>query len=135
MSKTFAAGAGVLALGLSLGVATPAGAATASHTHSSSHFYAGYGMQPQDINTPIHRLSANWTEPRIRVHGYHDSHATILLGYNDDIIGDVFNTEMPQIGTEADSVGGVPHYYAWYSPGGSNGNGQLECSRFSGHRD
>jgi hypothetical protein len=123
MKKLFAAGAGVMAIGLGVAAAAPPGAAIDSHTYSSCNWYAGYGMQAQDINAPIHSVSASWIEPRVRVHGYHDSHATFLVGYDGDITGDVFNTNMPQIGTEADSVGGLPRYYAWYSPGRSNGDG------------
>lgn len=113
------AGTAVIMLTGVLGT-TAAGAATAWHTNSCV-WSAGYGMQATDINAPIHQVSARWVEPKVIVHGYYTNHAAIMVGYNGGL-GDGLSTEMPEIGTEADSAGGVPHYYAWYSPGHSNGN-------------
>jgi hypothetical protein len=126
MKKLFAAaGAGSLALSLA-GFSAPAGAAAAPHSDPSSPFNAGYS-----VGGATDKIAANWTEPRVTVHGYHNSHATILIGYLDINDGNIiFDPAMPQIGTDADSIGGVPHYYAWYS-GLTEGDGNHYRHRLS----
>ena len=51
-------------------------------------------------------MTANWTEPKATVHGYHDRYASFSVGFT--------TSGGLQGGTNADSIGGVPHYYAWY---------------------
>lgn len=86
--------------------------------------YAGYTTAAGNTNARVETINARWIEPRIVPQGYRDTYATFFAGYADQNgIGQPFEPGMPQIGTEADSIGGTPRYYAWYSPSSHDNDG------------
>ena len=107
-----ATGAITLGTVLSMGAAIAPAAASASPGN-----FAGY--RADDIDTGIieNSITANWVEPKAIHHGYHDAYAAFLVGFT-DLNGTPggFEPSMPQIGTEVNSIGGIPRYYAWSSP-------------------
>lgn len=110
------------ALGLAGGVAS---ASSAPSAPANSQWLAGYTADHDNTGINENRITANWIEPKVIPHGYHDAYAAFLVGFTN---GGGLDPTMPQIGTEADSIGGKPRYYAWYSPQPGGLCGQ-NCSR------
>jgi hypothetical protein len=101
-------------LALTTSAVSEGNAATApSATHGS---VAGYGVQ--NIGAPevtVRSAVASWIEPMAIPRGYHDAYSVAYLGFN-DIYNDGAEYNEPQLGTEANTIGGKTQYFAWYSP-------------------
>jgi Peptidase A4 family len=115
---------GAAALGLGLGTMGMSRAAASTSPSYNSMSFSGYAFGVYDGYIWPHSITARWTEPRIAVHGYRDAYSTVFTGFGDDNANagsSGLSSSVPQIGTEADSVGGHTQYYAWYTTGPSTG--------------
>jgi hypothetical protein len=114
-----------LALGVGLAAAGQSQAASRTPDAHRSEWFSGYAAGLYNGPVVPRSVTANWTQPRVRAHGYKDAYTTIFAGFSDiNTSGgnSGLSTHMPQLGTEADSIGGTPQYYAWYALGGYQGD-------------
>ena len=117
--------AATAALGLTGGIASAVGAPSAVPTNSP--WSAGYAAMGDNTGIVEYSIAAKWIEPKAIPHGYHDAYSAFLIGFTDiNSFGLGFEPNMPQIGTEADSIGGIARYYAWYTPP-PGGYCQMNC--------
>jgi hypothetical protein len=94
---------------------------------SQNQFFAGYTAESGDIGVQVHSVTTNWIEPRVIPHGYRNAYAAFYTGFEDfNNTGYGLDLSKPQIGTEANSIGGRARYYAWYSPA-NNGDCDGTC--------
>ncbi|MGO9296563.1 MAG: hypothetical protein ACLP52_22265 [Streptosporangiaceae bacterium] len=108
-----------------LWLAAAGGSASAASAPSSSVVRNGDSIQSSNAGYAVndcecgftwngapHSFSARWVEPKVVPRGYFDEYATFYVGFLDNFQDNSFPA--PQVGTEADNIGGHAHYYAWY---------------------
>jgi Peptidase A4 family len=102
-------------------IALTAGAASAASNsqQAAGHGdFAGYQTATDGSNlVTIHSVAARWTQPKATPRNFHNAYSEALVGLNTiNGTGAGVQQAMPQVGTEANSIGGKPQYYAWYTP-------------------
>src|SRR5580700_5071080 len=130
MRKLAAGSVLTLGLGLPSGGVSQAASGAAAGNYSDS--FAGYAAGEYSGDVIPRSVAADWTQPRARAHGYRDAYAAIFAGFSDinnSGFNSGLNSEMPQIGTEVDVIGGEPQYYAWYALGGYQGDPRIRIRR------
>jgi hypothetical protein len=133
--RVLTAGAACSALAIGLGLASGGesrAASTVPEVGNNSDTFSGYDAGEIAGDVVPRSVSASWIQPKVRVHGYRDAYATIFTGFGDinnsgSLSG--LNSKMPEIGTEADSIGGNPQSYAWYTLGRYQADRRIRFSR------
>jgi Peptidase A4 family len=127
----FACAATVLPAVAATALTVSAASAADSRQAAMHGSFAGYQLErvgEQVVN--VRSVSARWTQPTVTPHGFHDAYSEVFVGMN-DVNGAGAGVEqwMPQVGTEADSIGGHARYYAWYTPP-HGANCGVNCRQF-----
>jgi Peptidase A4 family len=123
-----------IAVAVTVALSLAGGAASAATSQPSAPQqgdFAGYQTE-QDGTTLVNitSVTAHWIQPKVTVRSFHDAYSEVLAGLNDQNGTGAGNEQlMPQVGTEADSIGGKARYYAWYTPPHSANCGQ-NCQQY-----
>lgn len=94
------------------------GGASGASAQQLQGSFAGYQLERDGVQVvTIKAATASWTQPKVTVRGFHNAYSEAFLGMNDQNgEGEGVEQDNPQVGTEADSIGGKARYYAFYTP-------------------
>jgi len=115
--------AAVLPLAAATAVGAGAASAATGQDPPLNGDFAGYQVGGEGSGFVVHSATARWVQPKATPHGFRNRYSEAVVGLNDPD-GPGVQQDMAQVGTEADSIGGKPRYYAWYTPR----NGGLTCA-------